>query len=171
MNFSHNKDTRLNCTSKTLSDKVPARVSILWCIDLRSKSMLKSIKNLSIFWSVLNQFISHINVWYQLSSVADPGFSIGGGVDLGGRGLSRRLHFENFICQNETSGPLGGVRRACPLDPPMIIYISWDTMKFWLTVDSLDTFLSLDTILWDQSIFFSKWRVPNCQLAKGVRDS
>ena len=75
-------------------------------------------------WSVLNQFISHINVWYQLSSVADPGFSIGGGVDLGGRGLSRRLHFENFICQNETSGPLGGVRRACPLDPPMIIYIS-----------------------------------------------
>ena len=46
-------------------------------------------------------------------SVADPGFPIGG-VDLvRGRGLPRRLHFENFFVKMKESGPLeGGVRRA-----------------------------------------------------------
>ena len=50
----------------------------------------------------------------------------GGGVDLvrGGRGLPRRLHFENFVCQNERiwtlSGGGGGVRRATVnVDPPL----------------------------------------------------
>ena len=37
----------------------------------------------------------------RIISVADPGFPVGG-VDLvGGHGLLRGLHFENFICQNE----------------------------------------------------------------------
>ena len=35
-------------------------------------------------------------------TVADPGFPVEGGVDLvGGHGLPRRLHFENFVCQTE----------------------------------------------------------------------
>ena len=37
------------------------------------------------------------------SSVADPGFPVGGGRGprMGGRGPPRRLRFENFACQNE----------------------------------------------------------------------
>ena len=47
-------------------------------------------------------------------TVADPGFPVGGGVDLGGggRGLLRQLHFENFVCQNERFWTLGGGGRA-----------------------------------------------------------
>ena len=46
----------------------------------------------------------------------------GGGIDLiGGRGLPRQLHFENFVCQNERIWPLGGRAPGTPsLDPPMI---------------------------------------------------
>ena len=34
--------------------------------------------------------------------VADAGFPIGGrGPRRGGRGPPRRLHYENFVCQNE----------------------------------------------------------------------
>ena len=38
-----------------------------------------------------------------LSAVADPGFPVGGGVDLvgGARAPPRRLRFKNFACQNE----------------------------------------------------------------------
>ena len=36
------------------------------------------------------------------SAVADPGFPVGGrGPRRGGRGLPRRLRFENFACQNK----------------------------------------------------------------------
>ena len=48
-------------------------------------------------------------------SVADPGFPVGErGPRSGGCGLPRRLRFENFICQNERIGTLGGARRARP---------------------------------------------------------
>ena len=41
--------------------------------------------------------------------MADPGFP------AGGRGFPRRVHFENFVCQNERIQTLrGGVRRASP---------------------------------------------------------
>ena len=51
--------------------------------------------------------------------MADPGFPVGGGVDLvgGGRGLLRRLRFVNFVCQNERIGSLHPAR--APLNPPM----------------------------------------------------
>ena len=49
-------------------------------------------------------------------AVADPGFPVGGrGPRRQGCGLPRRLCFENFVCQNERIGTLGGgARRARP---------------------------------------------------------
>ena len=69
-------------------------------------------------------------------SVVDPGFPIGGDMDPvgGGHGPPRRLHFENFECQNERIGPLGGggVRQASAnVDPPILLYF----FKFYV-VDS-----------------------------------
>ena len=56
-------------------------------------------------------------------SVADPGFPVGGGrgPHRRGCGLPRQLRFENFVCQNERIGTLGGGRAPgrAPLDPPM----------------------------------------------------
>ena len=59
---------------------------------------------------------------YMYDAVADPGFSMGGrgprrggGVDSWGGSVSKILYVKM-----KESGPLGGVRRACPsLDPPM----------------------------------------------------
>ena len=57
-----------------------------------------------------------------LISVADPGFPVGGrGPRRRGCGLPRQLRFENFVCQNERIGTLGGGR--APLDPPMNMII------------------------------------------------
>ena len=57
---------------------------------------------------------------YVHTTVVDPGFPIGGPRPRrGGRGLPRRLHFENFVCQNERIWTLRRcVRQARPLDPP-----------------------------------------------------
>ena len=57
-------------------------------------------------------------------AVADPGFPVGGGVDLirGAVDPPRQLRFKNFACQNERIWTRrGGARagRAPPLDPPM----------------------------------------------------
>ena len=55
--------------------------------------------------------------------MADPGFPVGGrGRRRRGSGLPRWLRFENFVCQNERIGTLGGghVPGAPPLDPPML---------------------------------------------------
>ena len=43
-------------------------------------------------------------------AVADPGFPVGGGRGLRRRGcgLPRQLRFENFVCQKERIGTLGG---------------------------------------------------------------
>ena len=70
----------------------------------------------------------------ELSTAADPGFPVGGGVDLvGGLGLPRWLHFENFVCQNERIW--GGVRRASAnVDPPMIKVIARDCYNVLLSV-------------------------------------
>ena len=59
------------------------------------------------------------------SSVADPGFPIGG-VDLvggGGGGVDSRGSYVSKILyvKMKESGPLGGVRHARPLDPPMLL--------------------------------------------------
>ena len=59
-------------------------------------------------------------------AVADPGFAVGGGANLV-RGamvadLRMWLDFEDFVCQNERIGTLGGgghAPDAPPLDPPM----------------------------------------------------
>ena len=50
--------------------------------------------------------------------MADPGFPVGGRGPRrgGGRGLSRRLHFIKFVCQNERIGSLRGGR--APGAPP-----------------------------------------------------
>ena len=60
-----------------------------------------------------------------LFSVADPGFPVGGGVDLvGGHQLPRQLRFENFVCRNKRIWTLRG---ACAghvlLDPPMLAVV------------------------------------------------
>ena len=61
---------------------------------------------------------------HMMFSVADPGFPVGGGMDLiGGAWTPRQLRFENFACQNERiwtrRGALAG---RAPLDPPMVLY-------------------------------------------------
>ena len=59
----------------------------------------------------------NLSVVYSDKTVADPGFPVGGrGPRRGGRGLPRRLRFENFVCQNERIWTLGG---ACAGHLPM----------------------------------------------------
>ena len=59
----------------------------------------------------------------QQKSVADPGFPVGGGVDLVGGAVDPRGGYVSKILHVKTkeSGPVGGggARRARPLDPPM----------------------------------------------------
>ena len=47
---------------------------------------------------------------FHWSTVADPGFPVGGGRGprRSGCGLPRRLRFKNFVCQNERIGTLRG---------------------------------------------------------------
>ena len=53
----------------------------------------------------------------EVQSVADPGFPVGGGVDLVRGGVD-----ENFVCQNERIGTRGGARAGrASLDPPMSV--------------------------------------------------
>ena len=47
-------------------------------------------------------------------AVAEPGFPVGGVVDSRGSNVSKILYVKT-----KEFGPLGGVRRARPLDPPM----------------------------------------------------
>ena len=58
-----------------------------------------------------------------MNTVADPGFPVGGGVDLVGGGVDSRGGYVSKILYVKTKelGPLGGgARRARPpLDPPM----------------------------------------------------
>ena len=58
--------------------------------------------------------------------MADLGFPVGGRGPRRRRcGLPRRLHFENFVCQNERIGTLrGGAHRARPLDLPMHLMLA-----------------------------------------------
>ena len=54
-------------------------------------------------------------------TVADPGFPIGGGVDLMGGHDSRGGYVSKILyVETKESGSLGGVRLAHPLDPPMV---------------------------------------------------
>ena len=57
----------------------------------------------------------------KYSTVADPGFPIGGhGHCRRGCGLPRWLCFENFVCQIKRFGTLRGAHAGCtPLDLPM----------------------------------------------------
>ena len=43
-----------------------------------------------------------------MSTVADPGFPVGGRRPRGGCQLLRRLSFEKFVCQNERIWTHGG---------------------------------------------------------------
>ena len=61
-----------------------------------------------VYWEVAF-VIPWMKTKFSISTVADPGFPVGGGVDLvGGRGLPRWLRFEHFVCQNERIGTLRG---------------------------------------------------------------
>ena len=56
--------------------------------------------------------------------MADPGFPVGGGVDLVGGGVDSRGGYVLKILYVKTKelGPLGGARAGgAPLDPPMIV--------------------------------------------------
>ena len=55
--------------------------------------------------------------------MADPGFPVGGDVDLVGGGVDSQDGYvsKNLYVETKESGPLGGVRRAHPLDPPTMI--------------------------------------------------
>ena len=60
----------------------------------------------------LNRYL----VLVSQETVVNPGFPVGGGgMDLvGGRGLPRQLHFENFVHQNERIWTLRGMHWARP---------------------------------------------------------
>ena len=63
------------------------------------------------------------------STVADPGFPVGGGVDLvGGHGLPRRLRFVKFVCQNERIGSLSYIFAMS--NWPYISRDSFNVIKF-----------------------------------------
>ena len=71
--------------------------------------------------------------WQHLLAVADPEFPVGGRRPHSGRGLPRRLRFENFVCQNERIWTLegGGLRRASAnVDPPM----PWGLSKWKIVI-------------------------------------
>ena len=56
--------------------------------------------------------------------MADPGFPVGGGVDLVGGGVDSRGGYVSKILYVKTKelGPLGGARAGRPpLDPPMLL--------------------------------------------------
>ena len=54
--------------------------------------------------------------------MADPGFPVGGGMDLvGGDVTPEVVMFQKFcMSKRKNLDPLGGVRRARLLDPPMV---------------------------------------------------
>ena len=57
--------------------------------------------------------------------VADPGFPVGGGVDLVGGGVDSRGSYVSKILyvKMKELGPLGGARAGrAPLDPPMTTF-------------------------------------------------
>ena len=69
---------------------------------------------------------AYVSTIYYSESVADPGFPVGGGVDLVQGAVDPRSGYVSKILHVKTkeSGPVGGgARRARPpLDPPMRIY-------------------------------------------------
>ena len=52
-------------------------------------------------------------------AVADPGFSVGGDVDLLGRQPPTQALFGENVCENERIGSCWGRTLDTPLDPPM----------------------------------------------------
>ena len=59
-----------------------------------------------------------------LFSVADPGFSRGGGVNPPGGGVNTPNFPENCMKSKEFGRPGGGVRPSRPpLDPPMVLIL------------------------------------------------
>ena len=66
------------------------------------------------------------------TSGTDPGYPVGG------RGLPKQLHFENFVCQNERIWTLGGCAPATPpLDPPMGLDKGDQTFGFGMSVSEV----------------------------------
>ena len=58
----------------------------------------------------------------HMTAVVDPGFPVGGGVDLVGGAMDPQGSYVLKILhvKMKASGPIGGVCRACPLDLPML---------------------------------------------------
>ena len=73
-------------------------------------------------WRLRENCGFNVNLWIY-GTVADPGFPVGGGVDLVGGAVDPRGGYVSKILHVKTkeSGPIGGgARRARPpLDPPM----------------------------------------------------
>ena len=86
--------------------------------------------------------------------VADPGFPVGG------RGLPRQLHFENFVCQNERIWTLRGGRASGtpPLDPPMFSYSFLEIFHAIIPVYSRYCFT---TLLLTSERNSSRWRTKS----------
>ena len=53
--------------------------------------------------------------------MADPGFPVGGRGPVRGAWTSDVVLFGKNVCEMKELGPMGGVRRARPLDLPMTI--------------------------------------------------
>ena len=68
----------------------------------------------------LLKFCSNLWPWsILLGLVADPGFPVGGSVDLVGGVISRGSYVSKILYVRTKDSGLGGVCRARPLDPPM----------------------------------------------------
>ena len=70
------------------------------------------------------------------TAVADPGFPVGGGMDLVWGAVDPRGSYILKILhvKMKESGPVGGARAGrAPLDPPMIIFTNFNKNTFIVT--------------------------------------
>ena len=84
------------------------------------------------FYGRYNLSLLYLITRKRTGAVADPGFAVGGSVDLvgGGPGLPRRICFVKFVCQSERIGSLrGGTRRV---RPPLKMPMWWNNVKVGL---------------------------------------
>ena len=105
------------------------------CSRLSGLNQINSLLNL---WEVSN--VPYTCISDTLATFTILGINSGGSriSRMGGCGLPRRIRFENFVCQKERIWTLGGgVRRARPLDPPMIKAESGDSEEEPMRFDAV----------------------------------